>query len=429
MLDSASMGMIVALVFLVTMSAYFSATETAFTSLNRVRLKSRAEGGDRRAAQVLALSEDYDKLLSTILIGNNIVNNVATTIGAVLFIKFLGDVQGPTISAVVLTVVILIFGEVSPKSLAKESPESFAMFSAPLLRVLIMLLTPVSFLFAQWKRLLSKIFHHAQESGITEEELVTMVDQAENEGGLDQHESQLIRAAIEFHDLEVEEILTPRVDIVAVEDTATMDEVARAFAESGYSRLPVYHEDLDDIVGVIHEKDFHAARYHGQTDVSAITGTVLYTTGNTKISALLRVLQQEKAHMVIVVDEYGGTEGLVTLEDIVEELVGEIWDEHDEVIEEFRKQEDGSYLISCSADLTDLFDLFKIKGECDANTISGWVMEEIGRIPEEGDHFTAEGLDVTVTKVDHRRVLEIRVAVLPPEEEPAGKKREKNGAE
>ena len=416
MLDSASMGMIVALVFLVTMSAYFSATETAFTSLNRVRLKSRADGGDRRAAQVLPLSEDYDKLLSTILIGNNIVNNVATTIGAVLFIKFLGDVQGPTISAVVLTVVILIFGEVSPKSLAKESPESFAMFSAPLLRVLIMLLTPVSFLFAQWKRLLSKIFHHAQESGITEEELVTMVDQAENEGGLDQHESQLIRAAIEFHDLEVEEILTPRVDIVAVEDTATMDEVARAFAESGYSRLPVYHEDLDDIVGVIHEKDFHAARYHGQTDVSAITGTVLYTTGNTKISALLRVLQQEKAHMVIVVDEYGGTEGLVTLEDIVEELVGEIWDEHDEVIEEFRKQEDGSYLISCNADLTDLFDLFSIKGECDANTVSGWVMEQVGRVPEEGDQFQADGLDVTVTKVDHRRVLEIRVVVLPPEE-------------
>ena len=410
------MGMIVALVFLVTMSAYFSATETAFTSLNRVRMKSRAEGGDRRAAQVLALSEDYDKLLSTILIGNNIVNNVATTIGAVLFIRFLGDVRGPTVSAVALTVIILIFGEVSPKSLAKESPEAFAMFSAPLLKVLVTLLTPVSFLFAQWKRLLSKVFHKSQESGITEEELVTMVDQAETEGGLDQHESQLIRAAIEFHDLEVEEILTPRVDIVAVADTASMDEVAKAFAESGYSRLPVYHGDLDDIVGIIHEKDFHAARYHGQTDVSAIVGNVLYTTGNTKISALLRVLQQEKAHMVIVVDEYGGTEGLVTLEDIVEELVGEIWDEHDEVIEEFRKQEDGSYLISCNADLTDLFDLFSIKGDCDANTVSGWVMEQVGRVPEEGDHFQADGLDVTVTRVDHRRVLEIRVVVLPEEE-------------
>ena len=417
MLDSASIGMIVALVFLVAMSGYFSATETAFTSLNRVRLKSRADAGDRRAARTLALAEDYDKLLSTILIGNNIVNNVATTIGAVLFIRLIGDVRGPTVSAIVLTVVILIFGEVSPKSLAKESPERFAMFSAPLLRMFEVLLTPLNFLFSLWKRLLSKVFHKSDDSGITEEELVTMVDQAESEGGLDQHESKLIRSAIEFNDLEVDEILTPRVDIVAVEDTDSMDDIAQAFAESGYSRLPVYHEDIDDIVGVIHEKDFHAARYRGMEDVKAIMGPILYTTGNTKISELLRILQREKAHMVVVVDEYGGTEGLVTLEDIVEELVGEIWDEHDEVIEEFRKQEDGSYIISCSADLTDLFDLFSIKGECDANTISGWVMEQIGRIPEEGDQFTSDGLDVTVTKVDHRRVLEIRVVVRPDEEE------------
>ena len=286
----------------------------------------------------------------------------------------------------------------------------------------MVILTPVNFLFSLLKKLLSMVFHKEGDSGITEEELVTMVDQAEIEGGLDQHESKLIRSAIEFNDMEVDEILTPRVDIVAVEDTDSMDDIAQAFAESGYSRLPVYHEDIDDIIGVIHEKDFHAARYRGQTDVKAITGPMLYTTGNTKISELLRILQREKAHMVIVVDEYGGTEGLVTLEDIVEELVGEIWDEHDEVIEEFKKQEDGSYLISCSADLTDLFDLFSIKGECDANTISGWVMEQIGRIPEEGDHFTSDGLDVTVTKVDHRRVLEIRVEVLP---QPEDEKKEK----
>ena len=425
MLDSASIGMIVALVFLVAMSGYFSATETAFTSLNRVRLKSWADNGDRRAVRTLALAEDYDKLLSTLLIGNNIVNNVATTIGAVLFIRLLDDVRGPTVSATVLTVVILIFGEVSPKSLAKESPERFAMFATPLLGVFRAVLTPLNFLFSLWKRLLSKVFHKSDDSGITEEELVTMVDQAESEGGLDQHESKLIRSAIEFNDLEVDEILTPRVDIVAVEDIDTMDDIAQAFAESGYSRLPVYHDDIDDIVGVIHEKDFHAARYRGIEDVKAIMGPILYTTGNTKISELLRILQREKAHMVVVVDEYGGTEGLVTLEDIVEELVGEIWDEHDEVIEEFKKQEDGSYIISCSADLTDLFDLFSIKGECDANTISGWVMEQIGRIPEEGDQFTSDGLDVTVTKVDHRRVLEIRVVVCPEEEE-TGKDKEKN---
>ena len=420
MLDSASIAMIVGLVFCVIMSGYFSATETAFTSLNRVRLKSWADGGDQRAARTLALAEDYDKLLSTLLIGNNIVNNVATTIGAVLFIHLIDEVTGPTVSAIVLTVVILIFGEVSPKSLAKESPERFAMFATPLLGVLRTVLTPLNFLFTQWKRLLSKVFRKSADGGITEEELVTLVDQAESEGGLDQHESRLIRAAIEFHDLEVEEILTPRVDIVAVEDTDSMEEIAKIFAENGYSRLPVYHEDIDNIIGVIHEKDFHAARYRGLTSVKEMLGPMLYTTGNTKISELLRILQREKAHMVIVVDEYGGTEGLVTLEDIVEELVGEIWDEHDEVIEEFKKQEDGSYLISCSADLTDLFDLFKIKGECDSNTISGWVMEQVGRVPEEGDHFQAEGLDVIVTRVEHRRVIEIQVRVLP-EEEPEAK--------
>ena len=420
--DSSSLTMIVILIVLVILSAYFSATETAFTSLNRIRLKSKADVGNRRAALALRLVDQYDNLLSPILVGNNIVNLSASSLATVFFTEGLRLQNGAVISTAVITIVVLIFGEVSPKSLAKEYPESFAMFSAPIMRILMVILTPVNFLFSLLKKLLSMVFHKEGDSGITEEELVTMVDQAEIEGGLDQHESKLIRSAIEFNDMEVDEILTPRVDIVAVEDTDSMDDIAQAFAESGYSRLPVYHEDIDDIIGVIHEKDFHAARYRGQTDVKAITGPMLYTTGNTKISELLRILQREKAHMVIVVDEYGGTEGLVTLEDIVEELVGEIWDEHDEVIEEFKKQEDGSYLISCSADLTDLFDLFSIKGECDANTISGWVMEQIGRIPEEGDHFTSDGLDVTVTKVDHRRVLEIRVEVLP---QPEDEKKEK----
>ena len=237
-MDSTSIAMLVALVALVAMSGYFSATETAFTSLNRIRLKNKADNGDRRAARTLELAEDYDRLLSTILIGNNIVNNVATTIGAVLFIKLIDDVRGPTVSAIVLTVVILIFGEVSPKSLAKENPEGWAMIATPLLRLLVVILTPANFLFTQWKRLLSKVFRTAQGDGITEEELVGMVDQAENEGGLDQHESDLIRNAIEFNDLEVSEILTPRVDLVAVPDTATMEQAASLFVESGYSRLP-----------------------------------------------------------------------------------------------------------------------------------------------------------------------------------------------
>jgi len=410
-LDSASIGMIVALLILVAMSAYFSATETAFTSLNRIRLRTKADNGSVRAAKTLALAEQYDKLLTTILIGNNIVNITATTVATVLCTKWFRE-YGPTVSTVALTIIILIFGEVTPKSLAKESPESWAMFATPLLRVLTVVLTPANFLFTQWKLLMGRIFHGGEDDGITEEELVGMVDQAENEGGLDEHESDLIRNAIEFNDLEVSEILTPRVDLVAAEENCSMEEMAALFVESGYSRIPIYHETVDNIVGVIHEKDFYAARYRGETLLANLKAPVFYTTGNTKISELLRILQKNKAHMAIVVDEYGGTEGIATLEDIVEELVGEIWDEHDEVIEIFRRQEDGSYLIACSADLDDMYDLFQIRGVCDAATVSGWVMEQVGRIPEEGDRFRAEGLDVTVTQMEHHRVLEIRVRVL-----------------
>ena len=411
--------MLAALVALVALSAYFSATETAFTSLNRIRLKTRADDGDKRAARTLALAADFDRLLSTLLIGNNIVNNVATTIGAVLFIQLIGPGKGPTVSATVLTIVILIFGEVTPKSLAKERPEAWAIVATPLLWVMAVLLTPVNFLFTQWKKLLRVLLRHQDDDGITEEELMGMVDQAETEGGLDQHESDLIRNAIEFNDMEVSEILTPRVDLEALADTATMEEAAAMYADSGFSRLPIYHDSIDNIIGVLHEKDFYAAYCRGVKRLSELKGSVLYTTETARISDLLRQLQQNKVHMAVVVDEYGGTQGIVTMEDIMEELVGEIWDEHDEVVEEFRKQSDGSYLVACSADLDDLYDLFDMKPgqEYDASTVSGWVMEEIGRVPDVGDRFQADGLDVCVTRVEHRRVMEIRVRPLPPEKE------------
>ena len=416
-IDSASIAMLITLLILVVLSAYFSATETAFTSLNRIRLKTRADNGSRRAAKTLALAEEYDKLLSTILIGNNIVNTTATTVSTVLCTRWFHQ-YGPTVATVALTIIILIFGEVTPKSLAKERSEDFAMFAQPLLKLLMVVLTPLNFLFTQWKRLMSKVFRAKGEDGITEEELVGMVDQAETEGGLDEHESDLIRNAIEFSELEVSDLLTPRVDLTAAGEDSTMAELASLFAETGYSRIPIYHETIDNIVGFVHEKDFYAARYRGATALSSLTSPVLYTTGNTKAFELLRILQKSKVHMAVVVDEYGGTEGIVTLEDILEELVGEIWDEHDEVIETFQKQHDGSYLIACSADLDDMYDLFQVKGSCDAATVSGWVLEQVGRVPEAGDHFQAEGLDVTVTQVEQRRVLEIQVRVLEHTEEP-----------
>lgn len=415
-MDAHSTAMLIAIILLVAMSGVFSSTETAFSSFNYIRMKNRAESGDKKAALVLKLAEDFDALLSTILVGNNIVNLTAASLSTLFFTKLL-DAYGPAVSTAVLTVVVLVFGEISPKTLAKENADGVAMAMAPLFRVLVTLLKPVNWVFAQWKRLLDHLFHKEGEDGITDEELVTMVDEAEAQGGLEPHEGELIRAAIEFNDMEVSDILTPRVDVSAVEDTVTEEELASVFAETGFSRIPVYHESIDNIIGVIHEKDFYTARYYKKAKPSDLITPVLYTTGSTKISDLIRILQGHKTHMAVVVDEYGGTDGIVTLEDILEELVGEIWDEHDEVIENFRKQEDGSYLISCSADLTDLYDLFSLTGECDAATVSGWVMEQLGHIPNLGDRFSAEGLDVTVTKVDHRRVLEIKVVVLPKEEE------------
>ena len=419
LMDSTCIAIIVILVILIALSAWCSSTETAYSSVNKVRLKNKAEDGNPRAQKALDLLENYDKVLSCILIGNNIVNLTAATLGTVLFTKLLGEGYGPVASTIVLTVLVLIFGEIAPKTLANDQAEKFCIKAAPALKVCLILLTPLHLFFSLFQKAAMHLFRSSEEEGITEEELITMVEEAENEGGLEHHESELIRAAIEFNDMEVSEILTPRVDLEALADTATMEEAAAMYADSGFSRLPIYHDSIDNIIGVLHEKDFYAAYCRGVKRLSELKGSVLYTTETTRISDLLRQLQQNKVHMAVVVDEYGGTQGIVTMEDIMEELVGEIWDEHDEVIEEFRKQSDGSYLVACSADLDDLYDLFDMKPseEYDASTVSGWVMEEIGRVPDVGDRFQADGLDVCVTRVEHRRVMEIRVRPLPPEKE------------
>ena len=406
----------VALVVLVAFSAFFSASETAFSSLNQIRLKSRADDGDRTAARVLAMSEQYDKLLSTILIGNNIVNIAAASIGTIIFTKMLGAERGATVSTMVLTIVVLIFGEVTPKSLAKEMPETIATAVAPVLSLLMLVLTPLTWLFSQWKRLLNHFVHSSESDTITEGELMTMVSEAENDGELTDRESELIRSAIEFDDVEVEEILTPRVDVVAVEDDISLEELAQTFAESGYSRLPVYHGTIDNIIGVVHEKDFYIARLKKATKIDDLVAPTLYTTGSTQISQLLRTLREQHHHMAVVVDEYGGTEGIITLEDILEELVGEIWDEHDEVTEDFRKQSDGSWLVSGSASVDDLFETLDLPEDedIDSNTVNGLVQEKTCHLPKVGDHFSLGEYDGVVTRTARRRVTEVRLTPTDP---------------
>ena len=408
-----------ALVILVGFSAFFSASETAFSSLNQIRLKSRAEDGDSSAARVLAMSEKYDKLLSTILIGNNIVNIAAASIGTILFTQMLGAERGATMSTIVLTIIVLIFGEVTPKSLAKEMPEKVATAVSPFLVLLMALMTPLTWLFTQWKKLLGHFVHSGEADTITEGELMTMVSEAENDGELTDRESELIRSAIEFDDVEVEEILTPRVDVVAVEDDIPLEELAQTFAESGYSRLPVYHGTIDNIIGVVHEKDFYIARLKKATKIDDLVVPTLYTTGSTQISQLLRTLREQHHHLAVVVDEYGGTEGIITLEDILEELVGEIWDEHDEVTEDFRKQSDGSWLVSGSASVDDLYEELDLPEEedIDSNTVNGLVQEKTCHLPKVGDRFTLGEYDGVVTRTAKRRVTEVRLTPAAPAED------------
>ena len=409
----------VALVILVGFSAFFSASETAFSSLNQIRLKSRAEDGDSSAARVLAMAEQYDKLLSTILIGNNIVNIAAASIGTILFTQMLGAERGATVSTIVLTIIVLIFGEVTPKSLAKEMPEKVATAVSPFLVLLMALMTPLTWLFTQWKKLLGHFVHSGEADTITEGELMTMVSEAENDGELTDRESELIRSAIEFDDVEVEEILTPRVDVVAVEDDIPLEELAQTFAESGYSRLPVYHGTIDNIIGVVHEKDFYIARLKKATKIDDLVVPTLYTTGSTQISQLLRTLREQHHHLAVVVDEYGGTEGIITLEDILDELVGEIWDEHDEVTEDFRKQSDGSWLVSGSASVDDLYEELDLPEEedIDSNTVNGLVQEKTCHLPKVGDRFTLGEYDGVVTRTAKRRVTEVRLTPAAPAED------------
>ena len=411
-MNEGSISSILIIVLLLLCSAYFSATETAFSSLNKTRLRALAEKGSQRAAQTLRLSEDYDRLLSTILVGNNVVNLAASSISTLLFLGLLPDL-GATVSTIVITVVVLIFGEISPKSLAKENPEKFAMLSTPVIRVLIWVMTPVNFLFAQWKKLLSRLFKGDDRRKMTQDELLMLVEEVAQDGSLEEHEGDLLRSAIEFSERDAEDILTPRSDLEAVPVSASKEEVARVFSESRYSRLPVYDGSVDNIVGVLHQKDFYTGTGVSPRPLTELMKEPVYVPQSVKINDLLRVLQKHKAHVAVVSDEYGGTLGIVTMEDILEELVGDIWDEHDEVVEQFRKVGEDTYRVLCSTDLYELDRFFQLDVKSDCTSISGWVMEQLGRIPEVGDRFAYEDLQVTVTETDHHRVMEVEIQRLP----------------
>lgn len=421
-MDSHIIADIVSIVILVAFSAYFSATETAFTSLNRIKMKNMAAEGDRKAELVLHLEAKYDKLLTTILIGNNIVNIAMTAIATLLFVELLGA-YGATVSTVVITIVVLIFGEISPKNVAKEMPESFSKFSAPIINVMMKLLTPITFLFTQWKKLLTKIFKLGSDHGITEDELLTIVEEAETGGSINNEQSELIQNAIEFNELEAWDVLTPRIEMKAIEVKTSKEELAQLFKETGFTRFPVYEEDADHILGVINQKDFHNYVAGTSRSITEFIKPVVFVPGGVRASALLKKMQQMKAHLAIVIDEYGGTEGLVTMEDIIEELVGDIYDEYDLVTShEIIPLKNGSYRINGKASIDKVLDHFDIDKEMDFQTVNGWVVRNLDKLPSKDDTFQQQ-IDnklfkVRVTKADDRRALEINLVVEAADPEP-----------
>ncbi len=409
-------GYIIAMVACIIGSAYFSATETAFSSFNKTRLKTLAEKGSKRASLVLKLSENYDKLLSTLLIGNNIVNILVASLGTVMFVKMYGDV-GATISTVVITIVVLIFGEISPKSIAKDFPEKFAMFSAPFLQLLIWILLPLNFLFTMWKKFLSLFFKHNGDDKMSQDELLMLVDEVQEEGSIDDSEGNLLRNAIEFSELRAEDILTHRVDLESLSIDSTKEEISDLFETSKFSRLLVYSEDIDNIVGVLHIKDFYTKDGITSKSIEEIMTAPIFIHKTEKVSSLLKRLQAEKSHIAVVLDEFGGTLGIVTMEDILEELVGEIWDEHDDVEEDFKQLPSGEYTVNCDVSMDDFCNFFDIQIESDSSTLNGWIAEKLDKVPEKGEQFTYNTLQITVTETDSHRVMSALIKVVEPKEE------------
>lgn len=414
---------IVAMVGLLICSMFFSATETAYSSVNKIKIKNMAADDDKRAILVLKLDEQFDKLITTILVGNNIANIALTAVATVFSINTWGGRLGPTIATIGTTLIVLIFGEISPKIIAREHSETIAIMVAPVINAIMIVLTPITVIFKALKALLKLLFGRNDEPEFSEDELLTIVEEAEAGGAIGEEQSELISNAIEFNDVEAMDVLTPRVDIIAIEKDDKIASIKKIFKESGMSRLPVYEDDLDNIIGVINQKDFYNNNVKSRKDLEAIIKPVAYVAETLKAAVLLKKMQQKKTHIAIVVDEYGGTTGLVTLEDIIEEIVGDIYDEHDaaaskDVISTGR----GFYNVSGSANLEDFFEMFNEEIEADATTVNGWVMIELDKLPKEGDKFDYESkhkvFHVKVTKADGKRAIMTRIKVTDkPDEE------------
>lgn len=414
---------LIILAALLCASAFFSACETAFMSLNSIKLKSLAARGNKREAKraslALNLLENYDKLISSILIGNNVVNIASSGLAALFFVRLLGD-AGVSVATLVMTALVLVFGEITPKTLAREAPEKFAVVFAPLLKFFIIVFSPFTFLSVQWKKFITKIFKISSDRSITEAELLTFVEEARSEGGINEREETMIKRTIDFDERTARDICTPRIDIAAVSINSSVKQIDECFSTTRFSRLPVYDDSIDNIVGILLYKDFRYEVLGGSRTIKNIMKNVVYVPQAMKAPRLLKTMQENKSHLAVVLDEFGGTTGIVTIEDIVEELVGEIWDEHDEVIENISLLSGGRTRILGRASLPELFDYYHIlidekndgqergdlRGSSPRGTLATWILEHSGSDVHSGDVISFYGVPLTISKIHHGRVME-----------------------
>lgn len=404
-----------AILLLIVMSAFFSSVETSFTSVNKIRLRNEAENGDKKAERALAISENFDKALTTILVGNNIVNILSTSIGTVICTNLFGA-KGVGIATLVMTVLILIFGEILPKSIAKQNAEKTARLFAPLLSFLMTILTPVSAVFTCLQRGVTSLFRSEVSPSVTEDELKYIIDEIEGEGVLEEEESELVRSALEFDEKSVSEILIPRVKITAVEKNDSIDHIRELFFSEQYSRMPVYEKNIDNIIGFIHERDFFrlTADKPEEESIEGIIHELLYITEFGTISEVLAKMQKEKVHIAIVKDQYGGTYGMLTMEDIIEELLGEIYDETDEVSYDLVKVDDNVYEAAAELSISELIDVLQLPEDLiqtESHTVGGWAMELFGRIPEAGEEVESGVLLLKVLSAEDNRIVKLRIDI------------------
>ncbi|MCL2149210.1 MAG: hemolysin family protein [Methanomassiliicoccaceae archaeon] len=426
MMDPSLIVIVALMGVLVLFSAYFSCSETSYTGMSPIKIKNQAYEGNKNAEKALRIHDDYDRLLTTVLVGNNLTNVALSTIGTMVFTELLGVARGVVVATVFMVTVILIFGEIIPKTLAKRNAERYALRLAGSMQVVMTVLAPITWVFLRLANFLSRNAKNdaAEAPSFTEEELYVMIDEVSEEGALERSEGELVKSAMQFDDIKVSEMYTPRSNMTAADMGMGVEDLKALFLESEYSRIPVYEGSVDRIIGSVNSKDFFA-RYFTDDDftIDDIIRPVKFVPENTSIAALLTDLQRSHIHIAIVLDNFGRTLGLVSMEDILEELVGDIWDESDEAGYPVHEEKDGTYTVPGEANI---FDVMKnIGAEFDAgdfpdHSVSQYITHMTDGVPRRGDTVDAGGARITVRSMKSRRVKEARISPVRKDPRPPG---------